>query len=149
MKRKVVDAFSQYREELRFFGGTMALLGFQVTAIDIPHKAREFGESNYNFIRALKLAVHAILSGSNRPLYLSAFFGFSLVLASFLLTGYLIYKKIALGVTIEGWTSLMIAVISVGGVNLFCLGVLGLYLGKVFDQTKARPLYIVDTSTDK
>ena len=144
MNKKVLNAYQLYREDLRFFTGTMSLLGFNKTSIPVAHNKRTLGKSSYNFSKSTKLAITAIISHSNRPLYLSSLLGFFFILASLTISFAVLYKKVIHGVEVEGWTSIIISIFLMGGLNLGFMGIFGLYLGKIFDQTKQRPLYIVD-----
>jgi dolichol-phosphate mannosyltransferase len=120
-------------------------LGFSTTYIDTPHAARSDGRSGYNWRKLMRLAVDGIISFSNRPLYLSALIGGIISTIACVSCVCLILYFVLTGlVGVPGWLSLMAATTFIGGLILFNLGVIGLYLGRLYDQTKQRPLYVID-----
>ena len=139
---KVIDTIRNLRERNRAYPVFLQWIGFRTASIDVEHGERFSGKSSYSFTKSTRLAVEAITSQSNKPLRLSIYAGFFLSTVSF---GYAVWR-IALQFTneikVEGWTSTIVAVIFIGGLILANLGIVGLYLGKVFDESKHRPLYI-------
>jgi dolichol-phosphate mannosyltransferase len=117
-------------------------LGFNSISIEIEHSPRKDGESAYNFSRLFNLAIDAIISQSNKPLKLSIKFGFLLSLGSFIYGLYLIGRYFIYDVPL-GWTSIMVAIFFIGGLLFANLGLLGLYIGKIFNEVKNRPLYVI------
>jgi len=144
MDRKVVDAYRQMREAHRLFGGMIEWLGFSTAFVDVQHAARQGGRTSYRFRSAMQVALDGVISFSNRPLYLSVFIGALMaVLSGAWVLVILVY--FALHRTgVQGWPSLMAATTFIGGLILFNLGVIGLYLGRIYDQVKQRPLYVID-----
>lgn len=146
-KRNVVDAFNTMKEQTRTLQLAIRWLGFRWTAIDIEHAARRQGSSSYTFRRLMGMGARIIVSQSNKPLRLSISFGFFMAVSSLLYAVYLVGRYFIWGVSVEGWTSVIVSIYFVGGLLFANLGILGLYLGKVFDETKSRPLYVVRETT--
>lgn len=142
--RKVIDYFKQMRERSRLFPLFIRWLGFKTTYVDVEHSERNSGKSAYNFSKKINLALDTIISMSNKPLKLSIKIGFALSLFSLLYALFLIIKYLAWGIPVEGWTSLMVSIYFLSGLLLSMAGILGLYIGKVFDEVKNRPLYVID-----
>lgn len=140
---KVIQSVNSYRESNRVFPLLASIVGFKRTAIPITHSKRTIGESSYTFKKMFKLAIDSIITHSNKPLRLSIKFGFLLSLFSILYTVWILIRYFCYGAPILGWTSLMIALFFMFGVLFGVIGILGLYIGKIFDETKARPLYIM------
>lgn len=147
MSRKVVRNFTSMREQLRFVGGLFQWMGFNTTFIDVDRSNRHSGKTTYTFRKRMNLAISAIVSFSDKPLLISIKFGFLMSLASVMFAAYLIYRKIFEDIPVEGWTSVMVSLYLLSGLIIMILGMLGMYIGKVFDQTKNRPLYIIDETT--
>lgn len=146
MSRSVVDGFCSMRESYRMFAGLIEWLGFRTGFIDVQHAARYEGESSYSLMRLLRMAMDGMVSFSNRPLYISI--GAGLVLSSlaalygtFLIARYLIDPGTN---QVAGWLSTMTATAFLGGLILLNQGVLGIYLGRLYNQAKGRPLYVLD-----
>jgi dolichol-phosphate mannosyltransferase len=143
ISRKVIDAYCSMGEKLRFFGGHLEWLGFSAAYIDVKHGARHDGKSSYTLGKLINLAVDTIVAYSDKPLRLSIKTGFVIACFSFLYALYLGYRKLVLAIPVEGWTSIMVSVWFLGGLIIANLGIIGIYLGKVFDETKKRPLYVI------
>lgn len=143
ISRKVADNFRSMREQLRFFGGLVDWLGFSPVIIEVSHDARFSGKSTYTFRKLRKLAVDTIIAYSDKPLRLAIKFGFLMSAASFLYACYIIYRALTQGVPVLGWSSLIVSLYFLGGIIIAILGVIGLYLGRTFDEAKKRPLYVV------
>jgi len=147
ISRKVVVAYRSMREQLRFFGGLVDWMGFSTTSIDVQHAERYAGETSYTFTKMLKLASSAVIANTDKPLRLAIKFGFSLAFFAFLFGGYILAKALLYGTPVLGWSSLMVSVYFLGGIIITILGVMGLYLGKTFDECKNRPLYLIQNKT--
>ena len=143
VSRKVVKSFRSMRERLRFFGGLVTWMGFPTATIDVHHDERFAGETSYTFGKLWRLASETVIAYSDKPLRLSIRFGFIIALLAFLYGSYIVYRALAHGIPIMGWSSLIASVYFLGGVIISILGIIGIYLGKAFDETKKRPLYIV------
>jgi len=145
--RKVVENFRGMREQLRFFGGLMNWMGFSSTFIEVEHAERYEGQSSYTWKKLWKLSSEIIIAYSDKPLRLSIRVGFILSALSFLYALYLITQYLFWMAPVAGWTSVMVSIYFVAGLLLMNMGVLGLYVGKMFDEAKHRPLYIVRNQT--
>jgi len=147
VSRRVVESLRLMREKLRFFGGLVAWVGFPTASVDVVHGDRFAGETSYSFAKLWRLAVEIIIAHSDKPLRLAVKAGFFLSLAAFVYGGYIAYRALVYGVPITGWSSLIVSIYFLGGIVISLLGVLGVYLGKTFDESKRRPLYIVRRTT--
>jgi glycosyltransferase involved in cell wall biosynthesis len=147
VSRRVVESFRQMREQLRFFGGLIKWLGFPAAAIDVQHDERYAGPSTYTLAKLWKLAFETIVAYSDKPLRLSVRFGFVLAFLALCYGFYIIVHALLYGSAISGWASLIVSVYFIGGIIIAILGVMGIYLGKAFDEAKKRPLYIIMHST--
>jgi len=141
--KRVIDHVKTLKEADRSFGLLVSLVGFPKSEIDIEHARRTSGESAYSFQSRLNLAFNHILSHSNRPLILAIQVGFvisslSLLYASWLIIRYFISAHVA-----DGWTSLMVSLFFLSGLIIIVTGMVGLYVGKIYNEVKNRPLYIV------
>jgi len=142
-KHCVIEEFNKMSERARSFPSLVNYLGFKDTAIDVQHSERAEGKSSYNFRRLLKLSFDVIVSNSNKPLRIAVGFGFGMAVVSFLLALYNIIAKAVGIIEVSGYTTTVFSIWFVGGLLLFVMGVLGLYIGKIFDQVKGRQLFIV------
>lgn len=151
ISRKVVNNYKQLRESVRFFGGIIAWMGFSstTTSIVVQHDPRLQGASSYSYSKLLKLAFEIIIAYSDKPLRLAVQFGFFISSLSFLYGLYIVYRGLTSDIAILGWSSLIVSIYFLGGIIISLLGVLGVYLGKTFDEAKKRPIYIVSQTTDK
>ncbi|MFG6120684.1 glycosyltransferase family 2 protein [Thalassobacillus sp. FIB228] len=146
--KKVIKSFRQMREQNRLFPLFIQWMGYKSTRIVVNHNKREHGKSSYNLRKLISLATDVIISQSNKPLRLSIQFGFFISLISFVYGLYLIFKYFVMEYHVAGWTSVMVSIYFIGGLVFFNFGVLGLYIGKVFNETKGRPLYIISETTE-
>jgi glycosyltransferase involved in cell wall biosynthesis len=144
MDRKVVDELLTMRERNRFVRGMVSWVGFRQEKVEYVRQERFAGETKYPFKKMLRFAVDGILSFSDVPLKISSIFGVICGLLAFAMIGYgLVVKILYPQYAIPGWASVFSAVLFLGGVQLMCIGILGEYLGRVYDEIKGRPLYIV------
>lgn len=148
ISRKVVENFRVMREQLRFFGGLVSWMGFPNARIDVQHDERFSGHTSYTFGKLLKLASETVIAYSDKPLRLAIRLGFAISALAFAYGGYIVYGAIAHGVSILGWSSMIVSLYFLGGIIISILGILGVYLGKAFDETKRRPLYIIANNTN-
>jgi glycosyltransferase involved in cell wall biosynthesis len=147
LDRNVVDAFLRVNDAHRHYLHILRFLGFRRAFVDVEHSERFAGTSSYNLQRMLIHALNGVVSQSTRLLHASSAVGFLFVAGAFVQVMWLIYKRMVLNQGVEGWASAMVSIWFIGGMVLFSLGVLGLYVGKMFEQTKNRPLYIVAEQT--
>lgn len=150
MSRRVVDAVRQMREQHRFMKGLFAWVGFSCRAVPYQREARHAGRSSWNYWRLWNLALEGITGFTVMPLKLATYLG---LLVAVLATAYgiqVVVKTLLFGNPVAGYPSLMTVVLFLGGVQLMTLGVMGEYLGRIFNETKQRPLYVVEhfTPTD-
>lgn len=141
--RKIVNVYCSIPEYSRSFVELIHTLGFKKATVDVLHDHRLEGKSSYNLYRLLKLSFNSIISNSNRPLYLAVTLGLIMSLLSFMMAIYNIFAKFIGLNEVVGYTSTIFSIWFVGGILLFMMGVLGLYIGKIFDQVKGRPVFIV------
>lgn len=144
MHRRVVESFCRLREAHRLFGGLVQWVGFSTTSVDVQHAARPRGQSSYRVWTGIQVALDGVISFSNRPLYFSVIVGAVIAGLSgawglFILVYFALTRTAA-----QGWPSLMAVTAFLGGLVLLNLGVVGLYLGRVYEQVKGRPLYVID-----
>ena len=143
MSRAVVNTLRAMPECDRFVRGMVSWVGFKQTALPYKRAKRFAGESKYPLRKMLRFATDGILSFSTKPLQLSV--GLGMISAAIALAGilYAFFLRVFTSVWVEGWTALMIAVLFIGGVQLVCIGILGEYIGRIYNETKNRPLYVV------
>lgn len=141
--QKIVRVYCSIPEYSRSFVELIHTLGFKKATVDVLHDHRLEGKSSYNLYRLLKLSFNSIISNSNRPLYIAVSLGLMMSLLSFMMAIYNIFAKLIGLNEVVGYTSTIFSIWFVGGILLFMMGVLGLYIGKIFDQVKGRPVFIV------
>ena len=141
--QKVVKVYCSIPEYSRSFVELVHTLGFKKSTVDVYHDHRLEGKSSYNLYRLLKLSYNSIISNSNRPMHIAVTVGLLMSLLSFLMAIYNIFAKFIGLNEVAGYTSTIFSIWFVGGILLFMMGVLGLYIGKIFDQVKGRPVFIV------
>lgn len=147
--RRMVDAISDV-DDLDFFLPTVvSWAGFTVRSFEVPRETRDEGRSSYNLVKRLSLAMRVLVINSNKLLQASIAVGLAASLIAIVYALYLVVAYFSGQVQVEGWTSVMVAIFFMSGVILVSNGVLGLYLGKIFDGTKGRPRYIVADRTDQ
>jgi polyisoprenyl-phosphate glycosyltransferase len=140
---RVVESFRSMRENLRLFGGLVTWMGYPSSSIAIEHDSRFAGKSSYTFVKLFRLAIDTIIAYSDKPLRVTIKFGFIISLIAFLFGIFLIARTLIYGQSVSGWASLIVSLYFLGGIIISILGIMGIYLGKVFDEVKRRPLYIV------
>jgi dolichol-phosphate mannosyltransferase len=141
--RKVADSLVLSREKHRFLRGLTSWAGFKQIGIPFTRQERFSGSTKYPMKKMIKFALDGITSFSFFPIKFFMFIGFIVGFLSLVFGGYIIIKRI-LGGTIEPWASLMVAILFLSGIQLFSIGIIGDYLGRVYDEVRDRPLYIVD-----
>lgn len=143
MSRRVVDQLRLLREKDRFVRGLVSWVGFKQTGVTYHRAARQAGVTKYPLAKMLKFAFDGITSFSTVPLKLATWMGYLAALAAVL---YLlsVFVQRAMGITVEGWATIMVAMLFLGSVQLICLGILGEYLGRIFNEVKPRPMYVIE-----
>jgi len=142
-KHCVAEEFNNMPERARSFPSLVRYLGFKDTAIDVEHAERAEGKSSYNLYKLFKLSFDVIVSNSNKPLRMAVGLGFGMAALSFLLALYNVVAKWIGIIQVDGFTTTIFSIWFVGGLMLFVMGILGLYIGKIFDQVKGRQLFVV------
>ena len=143
LDRKVVEAFRTLGERALFHRGLVSWVGYRQTAIHYEARERYGGKSKYSFLRMLRFAADGITSFSSIPLYVSAFIGMLISAVSFVYAAFAIYAWLFTDRVVEGWTSVIVAVLFLGGIHLITLGIQGAYLGRIYNEVKGRPRYLV------
>ena len=143
-KKKVIDSILNINDYIKFFPLFINWVGFKSTSIPIEHSSREEGKSSYSISRLLKLAFNVIISFSDKPLRLFINFGLGISILSFILGIYYLYLAVTHRITQPGFSSLILSIWFLSGIIISCIGIVGVYLGKTFDQTKNRPTFIID-----
>lgn len=141
--RQVADALRQMHEQMRLVPALMARLGYHVGTLGLPRAARAGGASSYSWGRLVRLAYEAIIANSEKPLIIAVISSAIFCAGTLLFAFYVILKKLLHGVSVDGWTSLIVAVCLIGGVQLFLTSIVGLYVGRTFNEAKARPHYLI------
>jgi dolichol-phosphate mannosyltransferase len=147
MDRKVVNAFLKLKERHRFVRGMVAWLGFRQVGIPYDRAERQFSETHYPFKKMLTFAFDGITSFSTVPLRLATYLGLTSASLALFIGSWTLYVKFISGAAIQGWASVMLIVLFLGGIQLVTLGIFGEYLGRIYDEGKARPLYIIASKT--
>lgn len=142
-RRIVIDNYCKMREQNRAFTIFLKWLGFESTVIDVEHDKRAEGKSSYNIRKKLKMATSFITAQSNKPLYMSIYIGMFFALFSLGLIIYCLVNYFTAGDIPSGWTSVFISVYLLGGIILMVLGMIGIYIGNIFEESKGRPLYVI------
>jgi dolichol-phosphate mannosyltransferase len=149
LSRKVVENFRQLREQLRYSTGLLHWMGFPTAYVEVRQAERFAGETTYTLRKLLQLGFDIIIAFSDKPLRLSVRLGFVIAFLAFCYGLYILVRALLYGSAITGWSSLIVSIYFIGGIIIAILGVIGIYLGKTFDESKKRPLYIVmDTTFD-
>lgn len=141
--KQVILEYNKTPEYARSFQSIIRYLGFCSATVDVEHASRAEGSSSYNLARLLKLSLDIIISNSNKPLRIAIGVGFSMSAFSFILATYNIVARWVGIIQVDGFTSTIFSIWFVGGLLLSMMGVLGLYIGKIFNQVKGRQLFIV------
>ncbi len=147
ISKKVLYILKEMKEQTKAYPLFVNWVGFKKTEVLINHAQREEGKSSYNMRRLINLAIDNIVSQSNKPLKLSIKFGFILSFFSLIYGCWLILRYFMFSISVEGWTSVMVSIYFIGGLLFANMGILGLYIGKIFDETKNRPIYIIQETT--
>jgi len=142
---KVADELRRMREKNRFLRGMVSWIGFRQTPIEYEREERFAGETKYPLKKMIKLALDGIISFSSKPLKLSQYLGFFAVLCAIVIFLYsFVYRLVGGANLVSGWASIMTTVAFLGGVQLIAIGILGEYIGRMYDESKDRPLYIIE-----
>lgn len=146
--RKVLIQLKKMNEQQKFLRGQIAWIGFKQTAVTYERDSRKFGSTGYTFRKMFRLAIDGLTSFSDIPLKMATFLGLFASFISCLVLIYALFSKYILKEVIDGWTSLIIAIVFIGGVQLFCIGVIGEYISRIYQDVRKRPLYILDETNE-
>jgi len=141
--RSVIDSILRMQESVRYFPAMVNWVGFQKAAVTVEHGERFQGTSSYNFKKQVKLAFDIMLAYSDKPLRLIVGLGIAISLMAFLFAFFIIYRAIVGNISVLGYSSLIISVSFFSGVIISALGIIGLYIGKIFEGIKDRPAYLI------
>lgn len=144
LSRRAVDALKQLREQHRFMKGLFAWIGFPQTAVPYRRDPRFAGETKFNYWKLWNFALEGITSFTIAPLKVATYLGILVAVLSFLAAAWVVYKTIVFGDPVRGYPSLMVVILFLGGVQLLFIGVMGEYLGRLFNESKRRPLYLLN-----
>ena len=143
MRREMVDTIVSMGEANRFSKGIFGWIGFKTYWLSYENVERAAGETKWSFWKLFKYAIDGMVNFSQAPLMISAWVGFFFVLVSLLAIVFVFVRKLVYGGSVEGWASLVCIMLFIAGVQLFCMGVMGSYLAKIYQESKHRPHYIV------
>ena len=146
MKREMAEAVVSMGEYNRFSKGIFGWIGFRTFWMPYENVERVAGETKWNFWKLFKYAIEGIINFSQVPLSIASWFGMGMTAFSFIMLLVVIVRRICFGDPVAGWASLICVIIFIGGIQLFCMGVIGQYLAKSYMETKKRPHYIIASS---
>lgn len=142
ISRSVCDVLRRMRERNRFVRGMVSWIGFKQIGIPFIREERFAGETKYTFSKMIKFSLDGIVSFSTKPLKFTVHLGFALAVLSFLYACYLVINKLFFSNVVEGWTSIVVILLFIGGIQMIALGIIGEYIARIYDESKDRPLYI-------
>ncbi|NAX20644.1 glycosyltransferase family 2 protein [Vibrio sp. V39_P1S14PM300] len=149
LSREVVDHINTLSERNRYMKGIFSWPGFRQATLPFDRDARFCGETKWNYLKLLGLAVDGITSFSIRPLRLATILGSLIALSAFVYGAVIVVKTLLFGDVVSGYPSMMVVQLALGGIQLLCIGVMGEYIGRIFIETKRRPLYIVESIAEQ
>lgn len=145
---KVIQSILEISDYIKFFPLFIEFVGYKSTSIEVEHASRDSGSTSYSFSKLISLAFNTIISFSNKPLKLFVKFGMIISFLSFCVGMYYIYQAMHNEIEVLGFTSIIVSIWFLSGIIITTIGVAGIYIGKIFDQTKNRPVYIIDEIYD-
>jgi glycosyltransferase involved in cell wall biosynthesis len=143
MDRKIVDVIRQLPEKDRFMKGLYCWPGYRSACVEYERPTRANGYSKFNFWQLWNFALNGLTSFSTLPIRAGIYLGFLISFLSFLYALFIVTKTIVFGIDVPGYASMMVTMLFLGGIQLFFLGLLGEYIGRIFKEVKNRPLYVV------
>ena len=146
MSRKMVDAIVRMTEYNRFSKGIFGWVGFKTHWIPYENVERAAGQTKWSFWKLVRYALEGFINFSNVPLNIASWFGFAMTGLAFVMLIFIVVRKLIFGDPVAGWASTICVIIFIGGIQLFCTGVMGQYIAKIYSETKNRPQYIVSTT---
>jgi glycosyltransferase involved in cell wall biosynthesis len=143
LSRRAVDSLKQLREEHRFMKGLFAWIGYPQRAVPYQREPRQGGKTKWNYWSLWNFALEGITSFTIAPLKVASYLGLFTALAAFVYAAFIVYKTLVYGDPVAGYPSLMVVILFLGGIQLITIGVIGEYLGRMFNESKRRPLYFL------
>ena len=143
MKRDMVEAIVSMSEYNRFSKGIFGWIGFKTYWMEYENVERVAGETKWNFWKPFKYAIDGIINFSQVPLSIASWFGLGMTAVAFLMTAFVFVRKLLFGDPVAGWASMVCIIVFIGGIQLFCLGIMGQYIAKIYMEAKKRPHYIL------
>ncbi len=144
LSRRAIDALKKFPEKQRYTKGMFSLIGFKKKEIEYDRDPRIAGKTKWNYFKLIDLAIEGITSFTIAPLRLATILGMVVAICAFIYMIFTVIKTLVYGIDIPGYASIICIILMIGGIQLFCLGVMGEYLGRVFIEVKDRPLYFID-----
>ena len=144
MKRDMVEAIVKMPEYNRFSKGIFGWLGYKTYWMEYENVERQKGETKWSFWKLFKYAIDGIVNFSEAPLKIASWFGIIMTIVAFFFLVFIVVRRLAFGDPVAGWASTVCVIIFIGGIQLFCLGIMGQYIAKTYSETKHRPHYIID-----
>lgn len=144
MSRRVVEVIRHLPEKDRFMKGLFSWPGFKTTTIEFNRQTRAEGNSKFNYWKLWNFAISGIASFSTVPIRIGTYLGLLISMASFLYATYVVVKTLVYGVDVPGYSSLIVIILFLGGVQLVVMGLMGEYIGRIYKEVKGRPIYVVD-----
>lgn len=145
----VIEKLRSMKEKSRYYRGMVSWVGFHQTGFNYERDKRHAGKSSFSFKKYVNFALHGLTSFSDKPLYLSSLLGIFIAGVGFLMALILIINKIIdPAISIKGWTSIITIILFLSGIQLFSIGIVGIYIGKIYQETRNRPLYIIDETVN-
>lgn len=142
--KKVINSIVKVSDYIKFFPLFVSFVGYNSTSIEVEHASRDSGSTSYSFMKLVSLAFNSIISFSNKPLKIFVKFGIIISILSIFVGSYYIYQAIHHEIEVLGFTSIIVSIWFLSGILMTMIGVTGIYIGKIFDQTKNRPVFIID-----
>lgn len=144
LDKRCIEALVQFRESQRYTKGMFSWIGYRKKEIEYDRDPRVAGETKWNYIKLINLAIDGITSFTTAPLRISSVLGILVSLAAFIYIIYLVVRTTFFGTDLAGYPSMMAVILFLGGVQLLSLGVIGEYIGRIFNESKQRPLYFIE-----
>lgn len=146
--RKAIDAYLNMSDKLRYFPVKIRTVGFRSASLSVKHHSPKGRKSSYSYRKLFDLALDVMLATSDKPLKLVVKFGMIISAGSFIFAVYLLIKALSGDFLVQGWPSMIVSIWFLSGMIILILGIVGLYVGKTFEETKNKPLYIIKETTD-
>lgn len=144
LSRRAIEALKSFPEKQRYTKGMFSLIGFKKKEIEFDRDPRVAGETKWNYLKLIDLAIEGITSFTVAPLRIATILGILCAGGSFIYIIFMLVKTLAYGIDVPGYASLVCIILMLGGIQLLCLGVIGEYIGRIFIEVKNRPLYFID-----